>query len=101
MGRDSLKAMIVAMRKESPDMKTEIIKEMADEDYVFMLMRITGTGSGAMGMPKGPYDFHAIQVVRNKDGKIVEHWEYMQPKEMMKMMPQGPPAKEDAKKKSK
>ncbi len=67
MGRDSLKAMITSVRQAFPDMKTEIIKEMADNDYVFTLMRITGTSSGAMGMPKGPYDMHAIQVARLKD----------------------------------
>ena len=98
MNRDSLKAMIVSVHKEFPDMKTEVIKEVADDEYVFSLMRFTGTSNGQMGMPKGPYDMHAVQVVRFKDGKAVEHWEYMQPKEMMAMMPkQTPPA--DAKKK--
>jgi predicted SnoaL-like aldol condensation-catalyzing enzyme len=97
MGRDSLKAMIGMIHKEFPDMKTEVIKEVADNDYVFSLMRFTGTSNGSMGMPKGPYDMHAVQVVRFKDGKAVEHWEYMQPKEMMAMMP-PPPAKEAKKK---
>jgi predicted SnoaL-like aldol condensation-catalyzing enzyme len=105
MGRDSLKAMITSMRAAFPDLKTEIIRELADNDYVFTLMRITGTSSGAMGMPKGPYDMHAIQVAKMRNGKIVEHWEYMQPVEMMKMMGQMPPdnkSKADtAKKKSK
>ncbi len=90
MGRDSLKAMITSMRKMFPDMKQETIKELADEDYVFSLMRFTGTSEGQMGMPKGPYDMKAIQVVRYKDGKAVEHWEYMEPREMMKMMPEAP-----------
>ncbi len=85
--RDSLKAMISMMRKEFPDMKMELIKELADDDHVFSLMRFTGTSNGQMGMPVGPYDMHAIQVVRFKDGKAVEHWEYMQMKEMMAMMP--------------
>lgn len=90
MGRDSLKAMIGMMGKEFPDMKMEVKKEMADDDHVFTLMRFTGTSNGQMGMPKGPYDMQAIQVVRLKDGKIVEHWEYMQPLEVMKMMGQMP-----------
>jgi predicted SnoaL-like aldol condensation-catalyzing enzyme len=84
--RDSLKAMIVMMHKQFPDMKTQIIKELADEDYVFTLMRFAGTSNGQMGMPKGPYDMHAVQVVRFKDGKAVEHWEYTQWQEMEKMM---------------
>jgi predicted SnoaL-like aldol condensation-catalyzing enzyme len=85
--RDSLKAMIVMMHKMFPDSKMDMIRELADDDYVFSWMRITGTSNGEMGMPKGPYDMKAIQVVRFKDGKAVEHWEYMTVADMMKMMP--------------
>jgi len=98
--RDSLKAMIGMMKKMMPDMKTEVIKEVGDNDYVFTLMRFSGTSTGEMGMPKGtPYDFHATQVVRFKDGKAVEHWEYTQWQEMQKMMGQmtQQPKKEEAK----
>ena len=102
VGRDSLKAMITSMKKEFPDMKMETIKELADNDYVFTMMRFTGTSNGAMGMPKGPYDMHAIQVVKFKDGKAVEHWEYMQPGEMMKMMaPMNKNSADSTKKKTK
>ena len=88
MNRDSLKAMVVGLKTHFPDMKTEVIKEVADNDYVFSLVRYTGNSDGSMDMPKGPYDMHVLHVVRCKDGKGVEHWEYMQPKEMMAMMPQ-------------
>jgi predicted SnoaL-like aldol condensation-catalyzing enzyme len=91
VGRDSLKAMISQMKKMG-DMKMNLLKEFADDDYVFSQMEFTGTSNGEMGMPKGPYDMHAIQVVRFKDGKAVEHWEYSLFAEMMKMMP--PPAKD-------
>lgn len=84
MNRDSLKAFITMMHKEFPDMKMEMIKEMADDEYVFSLMRWTGTSNGQMGMPKGPYDMKAIEVVRFKDGKGVEHWTYMQTPEVKK-----------------
>jgi len=98
--RDSLKAMISMIKKQMPDMKTQVIKEVADNDYVFTEMRFSGTSTGDMGMPKGtPYDFHAVQVVRFKDGKAVEHWEYTQWQEMQKMFGQmtQQPKKEDAK----
>jgi predicted SnoaL-like aldol condensation-catalyzing enzyme len=88
--RDSLKAMIIAVHKEDPGGKMELIKELADDDYVFSLMRFHGTSNGSMGMPAGPYDMHAIQVVKFKDGMAVEHWEYMMPDEMMKMMAKMP-----------
>jgi predicted SnoaL-like aldol condensation-catalyzing enzyme len=99
--RDSLKTMIAVMHKEFPDMKMEMIKEMADDDYVFSLMRWTGTSNGQMGMPKGPYDMKAIEVVRFKDGLAVEHWSYMQPADVIKMMPPMPAAKMDDKVKGK
>jgi predicted SnoaL-like aldol condensation-catalyzing enzyme len=87
MGRDSLKAMITMMKKETGEMKMTLMHEFADDDYVFSEMNFTGTSNGEMGMPKGPYDLHAIQVVRfNKDSKAVEHWEYMRTADMMKMM---------------
>ena len=100
MGRDSLKAMISGMKEMFPDMKMNVLRELADDDYVFSLMQFTGTSNGQMGMPVGPYDMHAIQVVRFKDGKAVEHWEYMEPREMMKMMPQGNTDKKDTTKKT-
>ena len=47
-------------------------------------MRFTGTSDGSMGMPKGPYDMKAVEVEKFKDGKAIEHWEFMDPAEMMK-----------------
>jgi predicted SnoaL-like aldol condensation-catalyzing enzyme len=86
-GRDSLKAMIKSVRETNKDMKMETVKEATDGDYVFGWYRYKGTSDGSMGMPAGPYDFEAIEVSRYKDGKAVEHWSFMQPKDMMKMMP--------------
>ena len=96
-GRDSLKAMIQTMHTQMPDMKSEAVRELADDDYVFGLLRYTGTSDGKMGMPAGPFDFKTLEVVKFKDGKAVEHWAYMEPREMMKMMPPMP--KEEGKKK--
>ncbi|HEY6062454.1 MAG TPA: ester cyclase [Chitinophagaceae bacterium] len=98
-GRDSLKAMITTMKKTMADMKMKMIKEVADDDYVFSEMEFTGTSNGEMGMPKGPYDMHGIEVVKFKDGKAIEHWEYMRNDDVMKMMkmmaPPPPPAPMD------
>lgn len=98
-GRDSLKAMITSMHKEFPDQKMEVTKELADNDYVFAMMRWTGTSNGQMGMPKGPYDMKAMEVVKFKDGLAVEHWSYMQPADVMKMMGAMAPPKMEEKKK--
>ena len=92
-GKDSLKAMVNFVRTNFKDMKAETIKDMADGDYVFQLMRYTGTSDGTMGMPAGPFDMHGMEVSRFKDGKAVEHWAYMEVSEMMKMMGNmNPPA---------
>jgi predicted SnoaL-like aldol condensation-catalyzing enzyme len=43
-----------------------------------------------MGMPNGPYDMTAIELAKFKDGKAVEHWNFMEMQSMMKMMGQQP-----------
>lgn len=91
MGRDSLKAMIKLVHATNKDMNMKIIKEVADDEYVFTWMRFTGTSDGTM-MPAGPYDMGAIEVTKLRDGKIVEHWEFMEMREMMKMMGSMPSA---------
>ena len=99
-GRDSLKAMITNMKKTMGDMKMTLIKEVADDDYVYSEMEFTGTRKGEVGMPDGPYDVHGIEVVKFKDGKAIEHWEYMRNDDvmkMMKMMAPPPQAKDTAK----
>jgi predicted SnoaL-like aldol condensation-catalyzing enzyme len=99
-GADSLKAMVKMVHATNKDMNMEIIREIADADYVYTWMRFKGTHDGSM-MAAGPYDMTAMQVTRFKDGKAVEHWEFMEPREMMKMMakmPPPPPAKTDANK---
>lgn len=86
-GKDSLKAMITQMHTMMKDMKTETKNEAASGDYVYGWMHYSGTSDGSMGMPKGPYDMTAIELVKfNNDGKAVEHWSFMQPSDMMKMM---------------
>ncbi|HEV8282789.1 MAG TPA: ester cyclase [Chitinophagaceae bacterium] len=87
-GKDSLKAMINMVHTSFTDMKQETIKEIADNDYVFTWMRFTGTSNGAMGMPPGPYDMQAIEAVKCRDGKITEHWEFMDMRDFGKMMQQ-------------
>jgi len=85
-GRDSLKAMVQMIHDNMKDMKSETIKDLADDEYVFSWMRFTGTSDGSMGMPSGPYDMQSIEVAKFRDGKAVEHWSFVSMKEMMEMM---------------
>ncbi len=68
----------------------EVIKELADDDYVMSWMKFSGTSDGSMGMPKGPFNMEAIEVEKFKDGMAIEHWEFMTMAEMMKMMGSQP-----------
>ncbi|MEO6221446.1 MAG: ester cyclase [Ginsengibacter sp.] len=90
-GKDSLKAMITHMHASFPDMKTTSKNTASNGDYVYGWMSYSGTSDGSMGMPNGPYDMSAIELVKFSDGKAVEHWSFMQPADMMKMMG-APPA---------
>lgn len=92
-GLDSAKAMIARTHTSGTDMKSVTVKELADHEYVFQLMHYTGTSANAdMGMPAGTkYDMMSIEVTKhNSDGKVTEHWAYIDPKDMMKMMPPQP-----------
>ncbi|MEP6677580.1 MAG: ester cyclase [Ferruginibacter sp.] len=92
-GLDSIKSELSKMGATSKDMNFEVIKEIADSEYVFQWCRFTGTNVIAqMGMAAGSkYNMTAVEVGKFKDGKAVEHWEFMEPAEMMKMMPPPPP----------
>jgi predicted ester cyclase len=72
--------------------KTEIILELANDDYVMSWLRFTGTlKEDMMGKKAGErYDMEAIELSKYKDGKAIEHWTFIQPAEMMKMMPSAP-----------
>lgn len=87
-GVDSIKAMLSRVHSMGTNMNMQDIRTVADGEYVFQWMRLTGTTATAdMGMPPGSnYDINAVQVTRFRDGKAVEHWEFMQPADMAKMM---------------
>lgn len=92
-GRDSLKAMIVTMHSKTKNAKVETINQAVSGDYVYSWIRYTGTTDGSLGLPAGPYDMSAIELVKfNNDNKAIEHWAFMEMRELMKMMP-APAAK--------
>jgi predicted ester cyclase len=88
VGLDSIKAELVEMCKKMGDMKSEVVKEFADDDWVFSWQKNSGTMKVAeMGMqPGSKYSFAAIEVSKFKDGKATEHWTFMSAADMMKMM---------------
>ncbi len=87
-GLASIKAEFEKWASGNDNPKTEVIKELADDEYVFSWCRYTGTlKTPQMGLKAGDkYDMKAIELAKFKDGKAVEHWTFMEPAEMIKMM---------------
>ena len=86
--------MLSAVHKDIDNLKFETIEEAANDDHIFALVRMTGTTNKAVwGMPAGyKMDSKSVDVIRIKDGKLVDHWAYFDMKEMMAMMGGGKPA---------
>lgn len=88
-GLDSIKSALSSVHKMAAnDFKFEVVKELADSEYVFQWLRVTGTATNTdMGVPAGSkFEFTTVDVSRYKNGKAEEHWEFLQPSDLMKMM---------------
>lgn len=89
-GVDNMKAAYTKMTGMMGDMKNEVVKEWADDDYAVQWMKESSTMKvDAMGMKAGQKTmFNAIELTKfNSDGKAVEHWGFITWEDMMKMMP--------------
>ena len=87
-GIDSLKAEFERYTASVSNQKSEIIKALADDDYVMSWTHFTGTyKTDGPGHKAGDsYDMKMMDVSKFKDGKGTEHWIFMDPADMMKMM---------------
>ena len=75
-------------REMVKDAKVEVIKEMADDNYVMSWTKTSGTMTmSGMGKQAGETtSMSGIDVTKFKDGKAVEHWIFMDGAEVGKMM---------------
>lgn len=100
VGLANMKAEFEKMITMFSEMKSEVVKELADDEYVMSWMRFTGKiNQDMMGMKAGDsFTSESMEVSKFKDGKAVEHWTMMEPKEFMKMTggeaPPPPPMEE-------
>ena len=87
-GLDSIKAMFNQVSTMMGNFKNDVVRELADDEYVFQWMKETSTAKkDAMGMKAGQtVTMDAIEVTRFSNGKIVEHWTFMNAADAMKMM---------------
>ncbi len=79
-GLDSIIAEMKRYHDMMPDMKSSMTKSLADDEYVFTWSKTSGTMNGKA------MDMSGVDVAKFKDGKAVEHWVFMDPNDMMKMM---------------
>ena len=87
-GLDNIVADMKKYHEQMSDMKMETIRTMADDEYVMTWSKVSGTAkTDGMGMKAGQkMDMTGVDVAKFKDGKAVEHWLFMDPNDMMKMM---------------
>lgn len=68
------------MRGAIPDLKITILDTIAEEDKVVLRTQSNGTHLGSdLGMPPtgNPIDFAAVVILRFRDGKIAESWNFI------------------------
>jgi predicted SnoaL-like aldol condensation-catalyzing enzyme len=94
VGLDSIKAAFTTMGAMASDMKNDVVKEAASGDYVFQWMKESFTikkDDPMMGKAGTRNTYNSIEVSRFKDGKVSEHWGFIDwvdvNKMMMSMMP--------------
>jgi steroid delta-isomerase-like uncharacterized protein len=87
--REGFKKWLTAFRAAFPDLKVTLAEVIAEGDLVVFRNTMTGTQKGEyMGMPASgkPISVEAIDIVRFKDGKMVEHWGQMDAMGMMQQL---------------
>jgi hypothetical protein len=94
-GLDSIKSMFQYYASTMSDTKIEVVKELADDDYVMSWIKQSWTAKmddPMMGLKAGEKgNMESIEVTKyNADGKVTDHWGFMSIAEAMKMMPQPP-----------
>ncbi|MBK5272597.1 MAG: nuclear transport factor 2 family protein [Bacteroidia bacterium] len=89
-GLDSIKAEFANYYQQA-DMKSEIIKEFADDQTVISWLKYKSTMKvDGWGMKAGQkYEMPGVEVTNYKDGKVTEHWQFVQMSDIMKLMGGG------------
>ena len=92
-GIDSIRAMFQYFASTMSDTKIQVVKEMADDDYVMSWIKQSWTAKKddpMMNMKAGDKgNMESIEVTKyNAEGKVTDHWGFVSMADMMKMMPQ-------------
>lgn len=92
-GGDSIKGMLAQIHTHIKDLKIEIINDVASGDYVYTWNRWTGTAlDSSMGfIPDRAFNVTGVDIVKFRDGKAVEHWGFVDQKDVIAMRAQMMP----------
>jgi predicted ester cyclase len=90
---DSIKGSLLEMHNRIKDLKFEILGDAASGDYVYTWNKMTGTPlDSTMGFtPNQPFSISGVDVIRFRDGKVVEHWGTIDQKDLMMIRAQQMP----------
>jgi predicted ester cyclase len=86
-GGANITHMLADMHNHVKGLGFDIVSDAARGDYFFAMVDVKGTTTDkTMGMPAGTkMDGRSVDVIKMKDGKMVEHWGFFDMAEMMKM----------------
>lgn len=84
---DSIKAMLAGIHSHIKDLKIEIVNIASSGDYVYVWNKWTGTAlDSSMGFaPNQPFTTSGVEIIKYNDGKAMEHWGFIDQKEVMDM----------------
>lgn len=85
---DDIVKMLANVHNDIDNLKFETLEEAANDDHIFAMVHVTGTTKRPVwGMPANfKMDSKSVDVIKVKDLKMVDHWNFADPAEMMKMM---------------
>ena len=87
-GLDNIVEDMKKFHEQMQVMKSERIRTMADDEYVMVWSKLSANAKTDMlGIKAGqPFSMTRLDVSKFKDGKAVEHWIYVDPKDVMQFM---------------
>jgi len=90
---DSIKGYLLEMHNHIKDLKIDILGDAASGDNVYIWTKMTGTAlDSTMGfMPNQPFSVSGVEILKFRDGKVVEHWGTIDQKDLMLMRAQQMP----------